>query len=82
MTAFKDSDVSFNHAAQPHDFDRMRAQRFLLMVLERDEEKQAREKCDDNDADRSAGQKLEMKMFWTEKPRYAAPENSSGYDRC
>ena len=74
MTAFKSGDISFNHAAQPHDFDRMRAQRFLLMVPKRDEQKQTRKKCDDDDADRGAGQELEMKMLWAEKPRDDAPK--------
>ena len=45
----------------------MRAQRFLLMVSKRDEEKQSRQKCDDDNADRGARQELEMKMFWAEK---------------
>ncbi len=59
----------------------MRAQCFLLVIPNRYEKKQPREKCDDDDADCRSGQQFEMKMFWAEKPRDASSENPFLYDR-
>ena len=47
-----------------------------MMISQRNKEEQAGEERDDNDADRSSGQELEVKMSGTEKPGRAAAEKA------
>jgi hypothetical protein len=46
----------------------MGSQRFLMMIPQRDEKKESSEERYDDDSDGGAGEQLEMKMFWAEKP--------------
>jgi hypothetical protein len=48
------------------------AQRFLVMIPQRDEKKKSGEEGYDHDSDGGSGQQLEMKMFRAEKPSDAS----------
>ena len=78
MSGLERGDIVLDHAAQAHNFDRVRAQGFLVVVSKRDEKEKPCQKRDDNDADSGSRQQLEMKMLRTEKPRKAVAENASG----
>ncbi len=71
MAGFQRGDIILHHAAQPHHFEGVCAQGFLMMVAEGDEQKKAGQERDDDDADRGSGEEFEMKMFRAEKPRGA-----------
>ena len=68
MTTFQTSDVVFDQATQPHYFNRMRAERVLVMITQSHQQKDAGQKNDDYDADRCSGEQFEMKMPLTKKP--------------
>src|SRR5260370_7621631 len=53
----------------------MRAERVLVMIAQRHQQKNADQKNDDDDADCCSGEKLEMKMPLTKKPVGDAAEN-------
>ena len=77
MTGFKRGDIVLEDAAEPHDFEGVGAQRFLVMISESDEEKESGEKGDDNNSNRSAREQFEMKMPGAEKPGGAAADKAS-----
>jgi hypothetical protein len=79
VTSFKNGNVVLNYTSEPHDFDRMRSQRLLMVIPQRHEEKESCQKGDDDDADGGARQEFEMKVLRTEKPGAGSPENPSGY---
>jgi hypothetical protein len=54
----------------------MGTQRFLVMISERDEEKESGEERNDDDADRGSGKELEMEMPRAEKPRGGAAKQA------
>lgn len=76
MTSFERGDVVFDDAGESHHFDSVGAQTLLMVIAQRDEEKEPREKCNDDNPDSGARQQFEMKMLWTKKPGDASPENS------
>ena len=79
MTGFEDGDIVFDHAAEPHDFDGMRAQALLMVIAQGDEEKQPGQEGDHDNADGGSRQELEVKMLWTKKPGNASSEKSATY---
>ena len=81
MTGLEGRNVVFDYAAEPHDFDRMRSQRLLMVIAQSDEEKKPREECDNDNTNGGSRQELEMKMLGTKKPSGASSENPSPYLR-
>src|SRR3954453_162898 len=77
MTGLKRGNVILEDAAEPHDIERMSAQRFLVMIAKGNEEEESGEESDDNDSDGCAGKQFEMKMPGTEKPGGTAANNVS-----
>jgi hypothetical protein len=47
------------------------------VIAQRDEKKKPGQKRNDDDADSRAGEELEVKMLWTEKPRRTSTEKTS-----
>ena len=79
MAGFECRDVVLDHTAEPHDFDRVRAQSRLMVIAQSDKKEEARQECDDDNANGGAGQELEMEMLWTKKPGDAASVKPSAY---
>jgi hypothetical protein len=77
VTGFQRGDIVFKNAAEPHHFEGVGAQRFLVMIPEGDEEKEAGEKSDDDNSNSRPGQEFEMKMLGAEKPGGAAANQAS-----
>src|SRR5438874_13310798 len=53
----------------------MRAERVLVMIAQRHQQKNADQKNDDDDGDRCSGEKLKMEMSLTKKPVGDVAEN-------
>jgi hypothetical protein len=68
MAGFERGDIVLDHAREPHDFEGVGSQRFLVMIPQRDEKKESGEERYDDDSDGGSGEQFEMKMFWAEKP--------------
>ena len=77
MSGFERDDVIFEHAAKPHNFQGMGAQRFLVVVTQGDKEKEPREESNDHDPDGGSGKEFEVKMLGAEKPGGAAAKETS-----
>ena len=72
MSAFKCGDVVFNDTAEAQYFNRVRSYRRLIMIAQRDVEKDAGQKDYNDHASRGPGEDFEMKMLLTEQPCRAA----------
>ena len=82
MTIFKHGNVALDDTAEAFDFDRMRSQVLVMVILQRYDEKEPCQECDDDNAESGSRQELEMKMLWTKKPGDgSSSENPSAYLR-
>ena len=68
MAGLEGGDVVLDHAAQAHDVDRVRAQRFLEMIAIGDEEENARQENDDDHAGGGSREQFDVKMLLAKKP--------------
>jgi hypothetical protein len=77
VAGFECGNVVLDHTAKPHDFNRVGAQRFLMMIAQSYEKEQTGQKCNDDNSHGGAGQELEVKMLRAKKPRSTSSKNAS-----